>query len=69
MLDFGVSCLGDVDRVLSIAGTAVIGTETGKLSVIRDAVSRYPGRISVSIDVKYGKLLKQDPEIPSYNFV
>jgi len=68
MLDFGISCMGDVDRALSIAGTAVIGTETGKLSVIRDAVSRYPGRISVSIDVKYGKLLKQDPEIPEDPF-
>ncbi|WP_440946673.1 HisA/HisF-related TIM barrel protein [Methanosarcina sp. T3] len=68
MLDFGVSFLNDVDKALSIAGTAVIGTETGKLAVIRDAASRYPGRISVSIDVKHGKILKQDPEIPEDPF-
>jgi len=68
MLDFGVSFLKDVDKALSIAGTAIIGTETGKLAVIRDAASRNPGRISVSIDVKYGKILKQDPEIPEDPF-
>jgi phosphoribosylformimino-5-aminoimidazole carboxamide ribotide isomerase len=68
MLDFGVSSLKDVDKALSIAGTAVIGTETGTLLVIRDAVSRNPGRISVSIDMKFGKILKQDPEIPEDPF-
>ncbi|WP_410508068.1 HisA/HisF-related TIM barrel protein [Methanosarcina hadiensis] len=68
MLDFGASSLKDVDKALSIAGTAVIGTETGSLSVIRDAASRNPERISVSIDVKYGKILKQDPEIPENPF-
>ncbi len=68
MLDFGVSSLKDVDKALSIAGTAVIGTETGTLSVIRDAVSRNPGRISVSIDIKHGKILKQDPDIPEDPF-
>ena len=68
MLDFGVSFLKDVDKALSIAGTAVIGTETGTLAVIKDAASKNPGRISVSIDVKYGKILKQDPEIPEDPF-
>ncbi|AKB20760.1 Phosphoribosylformimino-5-aminoimidazole carboxamide ribotide isomerase related protein [Methanosarcina sp. WH1] len=68
MLDFGVSFLEDVDKALSIAGTAVIGTETGKLAVIKDAAFKNPGRISVSIDVKYGKILKQDPEIPEDPF-
>lgn len=68
MLDFGVSFLKDVDKALSIAGTAVIGTETGTFAVIKDAAFKNPGRISVSIDVKYGKVLKQDPEIPEDPF-
>jgi phosphoribosylformimino-5-aminoimidazole carboxamide ribotide isomerase len=68
MLDFGVSFLTDVEKALSIAETAVIGTETGKLAVIKDAAFKNPGRISVSIDVKYGKVLKQDPEIPEDPF-
>ena len=68
MLDFGVSFLKDVDKALSIAGTAVIGTETGTLAAIKDAAFKNPGRVSVSIDVKYEKVLKQDPEIPEDPF-
>jgi phosphoribosylformimino-5-aminoimidazole carboxamide ribotide isomerase len=63
MLDFGISSMGDVDKALSIAGTAIIGTETGTLSVIKNAASGNPERISVSIDIKHGQVLKKDPEI------
>ena len=68
MLDFGISSMEEVDKALSIAGTAVIGTETGTLSVIKDAAFGNPGRISVSIDMKHGKVLKEDPEIPENPF-
>ena len=68
MLDFGISSPEDVDKALSIAGTAVIGTETGTLSAIKDAAFGNPGRISVSIDMKHGKVLKEDPEIPESPF-
>jgi phosphoribosylformimino-5-aminoimidazole carboxamide ribotide isomerase len=68
MLDFGISVPENVDKVLSIAGTAVIGTETGTLSAIKDAAYRNSGRISVSIDIKYGKVLKKDPELPESPF-
>lgn len=64
MLDFGISSLNEVDKALSIADTAVIGTETGTLSVIKNSVFEYPGRISVSIDLKQKKILKKDTEIP-----
>ncbi|RXA18029.1 phosphoribosylformimino-5-aminoimidazole carboxamide ribotide isomerase [Methanosarcina sp. MSH10X1] len=64
MLDFGITSSQDVDKALSIAGTAVIGTETGTLSAIKDAASGNPGKISVSIDIKHGKVMKKDPELP-----
>lgn len=64
MLDFGISSLEDVGKALSIAGTAVIGTETGNLSMIKQAAFENPGKISVSIDMKRGAILKKDPEIP-----
>lgn len=64
MLDFGISSPQDVDRALSIAGTVVIGTETGTLSAIKEAAYGNSGRISVSIDIKHGKVLKTDPELP-----
>lgn len=68
MLDFGISASQDVEKVLSIAGTAVIGTETGTLSAIKDAAYGNSGRISVSIDIKHGKVLKNDPELPESPF-
>jgi phosphoribosylformimino-5-aminoimidazole carboxamide ribotide isomerase len=68
MLDFGISSPAEVNKALSIADTVVIGTETGKLSTIRDTALENPGRISVSIDIKNGKVLKKDPEIPELPF-
>jgi phosphoribosylformimino-5-aminoimidazole carboxamide ribotide isomerase len=68
MLDFGVSSPDDAEKALSIANTAIIGTETGTIAVIRETATLHPGRISVSIDIKHGKVLKQDPEIPSDPF-
>jgi len=58
MLDFGISSVEEADKALSIAGTAVIGTETGTLS----------GKISVSIDMRHVKVLKEDTEIPDKLF-
>lgn len=68
MLDFGISSMEEADKALSIAGTAVIGTETGPLSVIKSAAFGNPGRISVSIDMRRGKVLKEDTEIPENLF-
>jgi phosphoribosylformimino-5-aminoimidazole carboxamide ribotide isomerase len=68
MLDFGISASQDVEKALSIAGTAVIGTETGTLSAIKDAAYGNSERISVSIDIKHGKVLKNDPELPESPF-
>lgn len=68
MLDFGISAPKDAGKALSIAGTAVIGTETGTLSAITDAAYENSGRISVSIDIKHGKVLKNDPELPESPF-
>jgi phosphoribosylformimino-5-aminoimidazole carboxamide ribotide isomerase len=68
MLDLGISSLEEVDKALPIVKTAVIGTETGKLSVIKSAAFGNPERISVSIDMKHGKILKKDPKIPENLF-
>ncbi|MDD3042618.1 MAG: HisA/HisF-related TIM barrel protein [Methanosarcinaceae archaeon] len=68
LLDFGVSGAKDVERALSLATTVVIGTETGTLEGIREAAFEHPGRLCVSLDLKHGKLLKKDPEIPADPF-
>lgn len=68
MLDFGVSTPPEALDALSLAGTAIIGTETGCLKTIREAALANPGKISVSIDVKHKKLLKTDPALPEDPF-
>ncbi len=68
MLDFGISSQEEVDKALSIANTVVIGTETGILSAIKEASFGNPGRVSVSIDMKQGRVLKKDQEIPGNLF-
>jgi phosphoribosylformimino-5-aminoimidazole carboxamide ribotide isomerase len=68
MLDFGVSSPEQIEEALSISKIAIIGTETGTLSAIRDAVLKHPHLISVSVDMKHGKVLKKDPEIPERPF-
>jgi phosphoribosylformimino-5-aminoimidazole carboxamide ribotide isomerase len=64
MLDAGVGSQEDADKWLRIADTLVLGTETASMDVIRNLAARYPGRISVSIDRKNGKLLSKSSDIP-----
>ncbi|WP_342626784.1 HisA/HisF-related TIM barrel protein [Methanohalophilus mahii] len=64
MLDAGVGRQEDADKWLRIANTLVLGTETASMDVIRNLAARYPGRISVSIDRKNGKLLSKSSDIP-----
>jgi len=64
LLDFGVSGVKDLKKALSLAKSVVIGTETGTLAGIRKAAFMYPEKLCVSLDLKHGKLLKRDPNIP-----
>jgi phosphoribosylformimino-5-aminoimidazole carboxamide ribotide isomerase len=68
MLDLGISSMAEVNKALSIVETAIIGTETGPFSVIKEAAFGSPERISVSIDLKHGRVLKKDPELPKNLF-
>ncbi len=63
MADIGISCLADLGR-LPPSVTAVLGTETASLSLIKEAAAKLIRRGSkavVSIDMKKGRLLASDP--------
>ncbi len=64
MLDPGIVKPEDAEDVLEIVHTAILGTETASLETIRELANKYPGRITVSIDKKDGKILTTDPEMP-----
>jgi phosphoribosylformimino-5-aminoimidazole carboxamide ribotide isomerase len=57
LIDLGIRRLDDVREAERMGETAIIGTETGSLDVIRAAQSM---RVAVSIDVKDGKATSLD---------
>ena len=64
MLDPGISFLSDVGEALSLASSVILGTETASLDTISNAASEFPGRVNVSIDIKNGRILTRDPNMP-----
>jgi phosphoribosylformimino-5-aminoimidazole carboxamide ribotide isomerase len=60
LIDIGVRRLDDVREAERIGDTAIIGTETGSLDVIRAAQSM---RVAVSVDVKDGIVSSSDPAL------
>jgi len=64
MLDPAISSLSDVGEALSLAGDVIIGTETASLDTISNAASEFPRRVNVSIDIKNGRILTCDPDMP-----
>jgi phosphoribosylformimino-5-aminoimidazole carboxamide ribotide isomerase len=60
LIDIGIRRLDDVREAERIGDTAIIGTETGRLDVIRAAQSM---RIAVSIDMREGSAISPDPAL------
>ncbi len=60
MADIGAQTLEDVKKCALIANTIILGTETASLDLIEKAALLFPGRISVSIDMKNNKVLTGD---------
>ena len=65
MLDPGISSLSDIGDTLSLASSVILGTETASLDTISRAASEFPGRVNVSIDIKNGRILTRDPDMPN----
>ncbi|WP_340820413.1 HisA/HisF-related TIM barrel protein [Methanolobus sp. WCC4] len=68
MLDPGITSVSETEDVMEIVQSVILGTETAFLDVIEQASSMYPGRITVSIDKKNGKILTNDPAMPDDPF-
>jgi phosphoribosylformimino-5-aminoimidazole carboxamide ribotide isomerase len=60
LIDIGTRRLDDVREAERIGDTAIIGTETGNLEIIRGAQST---KIVVSIDLKAGRATSPDPAL------
>ena len=60
MVDAGVEDMDDIEKCLKIADTAILGTETASIELIKEAAEKFPGRIGVSLDIKNGRVLTKD---------
>ncbi len=60
MVDTGAEDMGDVEKCIGIADTVILGTESASFELIEEAAKKFPGRISVSIDIKNGMVLTKD---------
>lgn len=63
MVDIGAEDIGDVEKCIAIADTVILGTETASFELIKEAAKKFPGRISVSIDIKNGRVLTKDRKL------
>ncbi|WMW21352.1 HisA/HisF-related TIM barrel protein [Methanolobus mangrovi] len=68
MLDPGITSVSEIEDVMEIVQSVILGTETASLETIKQASSLYPKRINVSIDKKNGKILTNDPSMPDDPF-
>lgn len=64
MLDPGITSVTETEDIMEIVHSVVLGTETASLDTIEQISALYPGRVTVSIDKKKGKILTNDPRIP-----
>lgn len=60
MADIGAENMSDVEKCAEIADTILLGTETASLDLIQKACKQSQGKISVSIDIKKGRVLTND---------
>ncbi len=68
MLDPGITSIQQTEDIMEIVPTVVLGTETASLDIIEQVSSLYPGRVTVSIDKKNGRILTNDPAMPDDPF-
>jgi phosphoribosylformimino-5-aminoimidazole carboxamide ribotide isomerase len=63
MADIGAKNMDDIIHGMELADTLIVGTETASMEVIKNAAALLPGKINVSIDIKDGRVLTNDPNV------
>ncbi len=63
MADIGAENMDNILHGMELADTLIVGTETASLEVIKNAAAVFPGKINISIDIKDGRVLTNDPDM------
>lgn len=63
MVNIGVRKNEDIETCIGIADTVILSSEASSYEIMRYASSNYPGRTSVTIDIKNGSVLTDDRDL------
>ena len=63
MVNIGVEKNDDIEKCLSIADTVILSSEASSFKIMRYASRNYPGKTSITIDIKNGSILTKDEDL------
>lgn len=63
MVNIGVEKIEDIEKCGMIADTVILSTEASSLDIMEYASKNHPGRTSITIDIKNGKVLTKDEKL------
>ena len=63
MVNIGVEKNDDIEKCLSIADTVILSSEASSFEIMKYASRNYPGKTSITIDIKNGSILTKDEDL------
>lgn len=63
MVNIGVEKSDDIEKCLRIADTVILSSEASSFEIMRYASRSYPGKTSITIDIKNGSILTKDKDL------
>lgn len=69
MVDAGIKTVEDANEINLITQNIIVGTESASFSVIKDVVSIFPNKVTISIDKKNNRILSNYSDIPKDPFL
>jgi phosphoribosylformimino-5-aminoimidazole carboxamide ribotide isomerase len=63
MVNIGVEKKDDVEKCIGIADTVILSSEASSFEIMEYASKNYPGKTSITIDIKNGSVLRKDEDL------
>jgi phosphoribosylformimino-5-aminoimidazole carboxamide ribotide isomerase len=63
MVNIGVEKNDDIEKCIGIADTVILSSEASSFEIMKYASRNYPGKTSITIDIKNGSILTKDEKL------
>jgi len=60
MVNIGIEKMDDIEQCLKIADTVIMSSEASSFDLMKRGLEKFPGSISITIDIKNDKILTKD---------